>query len=51
MIKKDKQPLEVQKKLMRHTDIRTTIGYGGDEMVEERLAANILVFEKVRKTA
>lgn len=44
-------PMMVQQKLLRHTDIRTTAGYGDQKMLEERRAANVLIFEKVRKTA
>jgi integrase len=51
MLRESGQPMEVQQKLMRHTDIRTTMGYGEQSMIEERKAANILIFEKVRKTA
>lgn len=51
MLREAGQPMEVQQKLMRHTDIRTTMGYGEQSMIEERKAANILIFEKVRKTA
>jgi integrase len=51
MLRESGQPMEVQQKLMRHTDIRTTMGYGDQSMTEERKAANILIFEKVRKTA
>lgn len=51
MLRESGQPMEVQQKLMRHTDIRTTMGYGEQSMTEERKAANILIFEKVRKSA
>jgi integrase len=51
MLRESGQPMEVQQKLMRHTDIRTTMGYGEQSMIEERKAANILIFEKVRKKA
>lgn len=51
MLRESGQPMEVQQKMMRHTDIKTTMGYGDQTMTEERRAANVLIFEKVRKTA
>jgi len=51
MLRESGQPMEVQQKMMRHTDIKTTMGYGDQKMTEECRAANILIFEKVRKTA
>jgi integrase len=43
-------PMEVQKRLMRHSDIRTTIGYGGKE-VEGLRGYNTAVVEMVRRKA
>ncbi len=42
-------PLEVQQRLMRHSDIRTTSGYGGREM--ELRSYNAGVVEMVRRKA
>lgn len=45
------ESMEVQQKMLRHGDIRTTMSYGDQDMIAERRAANVLIFEKVRKTA
>jgi site-specific recombinase XerD len=48
----DGTPLEVQQKLLRHADIRTTIGYG-DVSMENKRAANTRVVRSIliRKAA
>jgi integrase len=51
MLRESGEPMEVQQKLMRHADIRTTMDYGEQSMIEERRKANVLIFEKVRKSA
>jgi integrase len=43
-------PMEVQKRLMRHSDIRTTLGYGGKE-VDGLRGYNTAVVEMVRRKA
>lgn len=44
-------PLEVQQKLMRHGDIRTTMGYGGDNMLKLTRPANAKVVEMIRRAS
>jgi integrase len=43
--------LEEQRTLMRHEDIRTTLGYGGKSKVETVRSANAKVVEMLRKRA
>jgi integrase len=43
--------LEEQRTLMRHEDIRTTLGYGGKSKAETGRAANARVVEMLRKRA
>jgi integrase len=43
--------LEEQKTLMRHADIKTTLGYGGKTPAEHGRAANAKVVEMLRKRA
>jgi len=43
--------LEEQRTLMRHEDIRTTLGYGGKSKAETGRAANARVVEMLRKMA
>jgi hypothetical protein len=44
--------MEVQQKMMRHGDIKTTMGYGDPRFEKQRRAANDKIYEMVkRKTA
>jgi len=43
-------PLEMQKTLMRHSDIAVTLGYGGKPSMQKLRAANAKVVEMLRKT-
>lgn len=49
MMGEEDVPLEMQKTLMRHTDIRTTLGYGGRRSLDKSRAANAQVVEMLRK--
>jgi integrase len=51
MMRELKISLEEQKTLMRHADIRTTLGYGGKTPAEHGRAANAKVVEMLRKGA
>jgi integrase len=51
MMGEEEIPLEMQKTLMRHTDIRTTLGYGGRRSLAKARAANARVVEMARKRA
>ena len=44
-------PIEMQRTLMRHADIRTTLGYGGKTPAEQGRAANAKVVEMLRRRA
>ena len=47
----DDIPLEMQKTLMRHSDISTTLAYGGKRSANKTRAANAKVVEMLRKRA
>lgn len=47
----DDIPLEMQKTLMRHSDISTTLSYGGKRSANKTRAANAKVVEMLRKRA
>jgi integrase len=51
MMDEKKLTLEEQRTLMRHEDIRTTLGYGGKSKVETVREANAKVVEMLRKRA
>jgi len=51
MMRELKISLEEQKTLMRHADIKTTLGYGGKTPAEHGRAANAKVVEMLRKRA
>ncbi|HEV2709100.1 MAG TPA: site-specific integrase [Edaphobacter sp.] len=51
MMRDLKISLEEQKTLMRHADIKTTLGYGGKTPAEHGRAANAKVVEMLRKRA
>lgn len=51
MMRELKIDLEEQKTLMRHADIRTTLGYGGKTPAEAGRPANAKVVEMLRKRA
>ena len=51
MMRELKISLEEQRTLMRHEDIRTTLGYGGKTPAEEGRGANAKVVEMLRKRA
>lgn len=44
-------PLEMQKTLMRHSDITTTLSYGGKPSVAKSRSANAQVIEMIRRSA
>lgn len=43
------EPMEVQQKMMRHSDIKTTMGYGDQKLDRMRREANNKIFEMVRR--
>jgi integrase len=43
-------PLEMQKTMMRHSDIKTTLGYGGKTPAEYSRTANAKVVEMLLRT-
>lgn len=43
------EAMEVQQRMMRHTDIKTTMGYGDPKFEKQRRAANDRIFEMVAK--
>ena len=43
-------PLDVQKELMRHAELRTTMGYGGAPMANKREANSKVVTMPARRT-
>lgn len=45
------EAMEVQQKMMRHTDIKTTMSYGDPKVEKQRRAANEKVFEMTKRTA
>ena len=45
------EAMEVQQKMMRHTDIKTTMGYGDPRFDQQRRAANHKIFEITRREA
>ena len=45
------EELEVQQRLMRHSDIRITMSYGDQSMDKRRRGANERIFEVVRRSA
>jgi integrase len=49
MMDEEKLTLEEQRVLMRHEDIRTTLGYGGKSKAETVRGANARVAEMLRK--
>ncbi len=51
MMDQEKLTLEEQRVLMRHEDIRTTLGYGGKSKAETVRSANARVVEMLRKRA
>jgi integrase len=51
MMDQEKLTLEEQRVLMRHEDIRTTLGYGGKSKAETVRGANAKVVEMLRKQA
>lgn len=51
MMDQEKLTLEEQRVLMRHEDIRTTLGYGGKSKAETVRGANAKVVEMLRKRA
>jgi integrase len=51
MMDEEKLTLEEQRVLMRHEDIRTTLGYGGKSKAETVRGANAKVVEMLRKHA
>lgn len=51
MMKREKLTLEEQRDLMRHEDIRTTLGYGGESKAEALRGPNARVVEMLRKRA
>jgi integrase len=51
MMDEEKVMLEEQRALMRHDDIRTTLGYGGKTKAETVRGANAKVVEMLRKRA
>jgi integrase len=51
MMDQEKLTLEEQRVLMRHEDIRTTLGYGGKSKAETVQGANARVVEMLRKRA
>jgi integrase len=51
MMDQEKLTLEEQRVLMRHEDIRTTLGYGGKSKAETVRGANARVVEMLRKQA
>jgi hypothetical protein len=51
MMREEKISLEEQKTLMRHSDIRTTLGYGGKTPAEVGRPANAKVVEMLRRRA
>jgi integrase len=51
MMDEEKLTLEEQRVLMRHEDIRTTLGYGGKSKAETVRGANARVVEMLRKQA
>ena len=51
MMGQEKISLEEQRALMRHEDIRTTLGYGGKTPAESLRAANAKVVEMLRRRA
>ena len=51
MMDEEKLTLEEQRVLMRHEDIRTTLGYGGKSKAETVRGANARVVEMLRKKA
>ena len=51
MMRELKVSLEEQRTLMRHSDIRTTLGYGGKTPAEYGREANAKVVEMLRKGA
>jgi hypothetical protein len=50
MMREQKINLEEQRTLMRHLDIKTTLGYGGKTQAEVRRTANAKVVEMLRRT-
>jgi hypothetical protein len=44
-------PLEMQRTLMRHSDIKSTLGYGGKTPAEHGRKSNDKVVEMLRKKA
>jgi integrase len=44
-------PIEVQQKLMRHADIKTTLSYGGHMQQKEMRPGNAVVVERLRRFA
>jgi integrase len=50
LMRSQEMPLEVQKRLMRHSDIRTTMGYGGKE-IEGLRGYSAAIVEMVRRKA
>jgi hypothetical protein len=51
MMNEEKRPLEEQRVLMRHEDIRTTLTYGGKSKAETVRGANARVVEMLKKRA
>jgi integrase len=51
MMREQKISLEEQRTLMRHSDIKTTLGYGGKTPAEVGRPANAKVAEMLRKRA
>jgi hypothetical protein len=51
MMRELKISLEEQRTLMRHGDIRTTLGYGGESKAETVRGPNARVVEMLRKQA
>jgi hypothetical protein len=43
--------MEVQQKMMRHTDIKTTMSYGDPKFEKQRRAANTKIFQMTTRTA
>jgi len=49
MLRELELPMEVQQKMMRHSDIKTTMGYGDQKLARERRPANDKIFEMIRR--
>ena len=45
------ESIQVQQKMMRHADIKTTMAYGDQKLDKRRREANVKIFEFVRRSA